>query len=106
MWPSRPRAGRCPPALGGCSARADELAIVLRTDDLEEGLVDLAVVDRHVLLEAEPDDLLAIHAVLLRELLGRQVIRHPFYLPAEGGSAGAAGRAENVEGPPCERVMG
>src|SRR5437588_2170666 len=43
---------------------------------LEERLVDLALVDRHALLQADPDDLLALDPELLRQLLRRQVIRH------------------------------
>src|SRR4029450_2086226 len=42
----------------------------------EEGLVDLALVDRDALLETEADHLLAIHVHLLRQLLWRQVVRH------------------------------
>src|SRR5436190_13453961 len=43
---------------------------------LEERLVDLALVDRHALLQADADDLLALDPELLRQLLRRQVIRH------------------------------
>ena len=43
---------------------------------LEEVLVDLALVNRDALLDAELDDRIAVHAELVRELLGRQVIRH------------------------------
>ena len=43
---------------------------------LEQRLVDLAVVDRDVLLDADPDHLVAVDADLLRQLLGRQMIGH------------------------------
>ena len=43
---------------------------------LEEVLVDLAVVDRHPFLHAHPDHLLLVDPQLLRELFGREVIRH------------------------------
>ena len=43
---------------------------------LEERLVDLALVDRHALLDAEADDVLPLHADLLGELLRRQVVWH------------------------------
>ena len=43
---------------------------------LEEMLVDLPVIDRDAFLDAEPDDLVTIHAELVRELLRRQVVRH------------------------------
>jgi hypothetical protein len=49
---------------------------------LEEVLVDLAVVDGDALLDAKLDDRLAIDAELLRELLGRQVVRHPVDPPS------------------------
>src|SRR6478672_5785091 len=87
---------RTPPRCS--SAGRDERTVVLEPHCLEERLVDLAVIDRYVLLETQPDDLLAVDSVLLRELLGRQVIRHPF-LPAEGGPA------ENTKGPPCASTM-
>ena len=38
---------------------------------LEEALVDLAVVDRDGLLDADPDDLVSIETQLLRQLLRR-----------------------------------
>src|SRR3990172_2503281 len=58
---------------------------------LEQGLVDLAVVDRDALLDAEPDDRLAVDTELLRELLGRQVVRHAgVLLQASKKPAGAA----------------
>src|SRR5437667_5506699 len=43
---------------------------------LEQGLVDLALVDRDGLLHADLDHLLAIDPKLLRQLLRRQVVRH------------------------------
>src|SRR5215213_11573205 len=43
---------------------------------LEEELVDLALMDRHALLEAHPDHFLPVDAKLLRQLLRRQVVRH------------------------------
>jgi hypothetical protein len=46
----------------------------------EESLVDLPLIDRNTLLEAETDHLLAIHVHLLRQLLGRQVVRHALLL--------------------------
>src|SRR5205809_816380 len=57
------------PALVQLGHRPDRLQL-----GLEEELVDLSLVDRHALLDAELDDLLAIHPELLRELLGRQVV--------------------------------
>src|SRR5262249_42790709 len=48
----------------------------LVTDGVEQGLVDLAVVDGHVALEADPDDLATLDAELLCDLLGGQVVRH------------------------------
>src|SRR4051794_37515163 len=45
---------------------------VLLADRREEALVDLALVDRDVLLVADADDLLPLHPELARELLGRQ----------------------------------
>src|SRR4029079_18829291 len=49
---------------------------VLLLSHREQILVDLALVDRDALRDTEPDDRLAVHVELLRELLGRQVIRH------------------------------
>ena len=43
---------------------------------LEERLVDLALVDRHAFLDADPDHFLPVDAQLLRELVRRQVICH------------------------------
>src|SRR5215212_1285670 len=43
---------------------------------LEQRLVDLALVDRDRLLDADLDHLLAIDPKLLRQLLWRQVVRH------------------------------
>ena len=43
---------------------------------LEEVFVDLAVVDRHALLDAHPDHLLPVDLELLRQFFGREVIRH------------------------------
>ncbi len=43
---------------------------------LEECLVDLALVDRHAFLEAHSDHFLALDPELLREFLGREVVRH------------------------------
>jgi hypothetical protein len=43
---------------------------------LEQALVDLPVVDRNRLLNADPDDLVAFDSELLRQLLRRQVIGH------------------------------
>src|SRR5688500_9943262 len=44
-------------------------------------LVDLPLVDRDAFRDTELDDRLAVHVELLRELFGRQVIRHrPFPL--------------------------
>ena len=43
---------------------------------LEERLVDLALVDRDMLLDADPDHLRAVEADFLRKLLGRQMIGH------------------------------
>ena len=42
----------------------------------EERLVDLPVEDRDVVLDAEPQDILALDAVLGRDLLGCEVVRH------------------------------
>src|SRR4051794_15162647 len=42
----------------------------------EQALVDLAVVDRHRLLVAQPDHLFALQVELLGELLRRQMVRH------------------------------
>src|SRR5579862_4837344 len=64
--------GLLPGAGAGASAGERELL----ADSLEEALVDLAVVDRDSLLVAEPDDVFALHSVLLRQLIRRQVIRH------------------------------
>ena len=44
---------------------------------LEEVPIDLALVDRHALLHAEPDHLLPIDVELFRQFFGREVIRHP-----------------------------
>jgi DNA end-binding protein Ku len=49
---------------------------------LEQVLVDLPVVDRDALFDAELDDRLAIHPHLLGELLRRQVIGHRLLLRA------------------------
>src|SRR4029079_13813225 len=49
---------------------------VLLLSHREQILVDLALVDRDALRDTEPDDRVAVHVELLRELLGRQVIRH------------------------------
>jgi hypothetical protein len=38
---------------------------------LEEALVDLAVIDRDGLLDADPDDLVSIETQLLRQLFRR-----------------------------------
>src|SRR5262245_24611093 len=43
---------------------------------LEERLVDLPVVDRDAFLDADADDLVAVHPRLLGELFGRQVVGH------------------------------
>src|SRR5918911_938105 len=43
---------------------------------LEQGLVDLPLVDRDALLDADADDLAPVDAQLLRQLVRRQVIRH------------------------------
>ena len=43
---------------------------------LEEGLVDLALVDRYAFLDAHANDFLPVDSELLRELFGRQVVRH------------------------------
>jgi pimeloyl-ACP methyl ester carboxylesterase len=43
---------------------------------LEEGLVDLALVDRDTFLHADPDHLLPIDPELFRQFLRREVIRH------------------------------
>ena len=43
---------------------------------LEQRLVDLSLVDRHVFLEADPDHLVPVDPDLLRELVGRQVVGH------------------------------
>src|SRR5438552_527251 len=48
-------------------------------DSCEEALVDLALVDRHRLLVAEPDHLFALEVVLLGKLLRRQMVRHSSY---------------------------
>src|SRR3712207_7566360 len=42
----------------------------------EQRLVDLPLVDRHALLDAETDDLLPVDPHLLRELFRGQVVRH------------------------------
>ena len=42
----------------------------------EQRLVDLAVVDRDALLEADPDHVFTIDAGLLRQLVRRQVVCH------------------------------
>ncbi len=47
---------------------------------LEQRLVDLPLVDRDRLLDAESDDLLTVDSELLRQLLGRQVVRHGLLL--------------------------
>ena len=46
----------------------------------EERLVDLALVDRHALLDADADDLLAVDAELLGQLFRRQMVRHAYLL--------------------------
>src|SRR5919109_1582263 len=43
---------------------------------LEQGFVDLALVDRDALLDADADDLAPVDAQLLRQLVRRQVIGH------------------------------
>src|SRR5262249_46140445 len=43
---------------------------------LEERLVDLALVDRNMLLDADPDHLCAVEADFLGQFLGRQMICH------------------------------
>src|SRR5688572_8324174 len=42
----------------------------------EQGLVDLALVDRHAFLDAHPNYFLPVDPEFLRELFGREVIRH------------------------------
>ena len=44
--------------------------------NLEQVLVDLSLIDRDALLDAELDDRIAVDAELVRELFRRQVIRH------------------------------
>jgi hypothetical protein len=43
---------------------------------LEERLVDLALVDRHTFLDAHPNHFLPVDPELLRELIGREVVRN------------------------------
>ena len=54
--------------LGG--RRADRLQLCR-----EEALVDLALIDRDSLFDADPDDLGAVDSELLRQLLRREVVR-------------------------------
>ncbi len=57
--------------LGSLGHRPERLQL-----GLEEVLVDLALVDRHAFLHAEPDHLLPVDLQLFRQLFGREVIRH------------------------------
>src|SRR6185436_771707 len=68
--------------VGGRGRGADGLEL-----GLEQMLVDLALVDRDALRDTEPDDRLAVHVELLRELLGRQVIRHRALPPSSDKKA-------------------
>src|SRR4029078_2421359 len=54
---------------------------------LGQVLVDLALVNRDALRDTDPDDRLAVHVELLRELLGRQVIRHRALPPSSDKKA-------------------
>ena len=82
---------------------------------LEQVLVDLALVDRDAFRDAELDDRFAVHVELLRELVGRQVIRHrpcPLSATKKPADARAFGRARSAlvcwwrgsTGPPPENV--
>src|ERR671916_101402 len=51
---------------------------------LEERLVDLPLVDRHALLDADADYLLPLDSELLRKLVGREVVRHRPFPPIRG----------------------
>src|SRR4029079_17043694 len=88
---------------------------VLLLSHREQILVDLALVDRDALRDTEPDDRFAVHVELLRELLGRQVIRHRALPPSsdkQPADAIACGRARfsllrwrrGSTGPPPENV--
>ena len=71
---ARPRASSCcgpSCALVRLRERVQRLEL-----GLEERLVDLALVDRHAFLDAQPDHVLPLHTKLLRELVRRQVVRH------------------------------
>ena len=46
----------------------------------EQCLVDPSLIDRHTVALAEPDDLSRLQAELLRQLGGREVVRHPVLL--------------------------
>src|SRR5437764_4139662 len=75
---------------------------------LEQGLVDLPLVDRDALLDTEADDLAALDAQLLRQLVRRQVVRHvapssPRKSPSARGANGlvrVACRLRESKGPP------
>src|SRR6185312_9763842 len=69
---------------------------------LEQVLVDLALVNRDALRDTEPDDRLAVHVELLRELLGRQVIRHRALPPSSDKKAHRRNcvRAGSILAPP------
>src|SRR5689334_3343565 len=69
----RPESPERPLREAQCSARGQR---ELLANCGEQRLVDLAVIDRDVMLVAEPDDVLALQVGLLRQLFGRQVIRH------------------------------
>ena len=67
---------------------------------LEQRLVDLAVIDRYAFLDADADDLVAIHPRLLGELFGRQVVGHAASSGRENGKKKPAGadRARRAAG--------
>src|ERR671939_2099899 len=74
---------------------------------LEQGLVDLPLVDRNALLDADADDLAPLDAQLLRQLVRRQVVRHVAPPWSTKKPAGALrGRARETIRLPLRESMG
>jgi len=77
--------GRAPRAPGNGSSRVGGVhqgLVVGQPHGFEEGLVDATVVDRHVLLDTDPDHFGAIDLELPGQLFGREVVRHGLRLLA------------------------
>src|SRR5947207_14994674 len=89
------RAGRQPGSVR-LRRRAQRLELCL-----EQGLVDLPLVDRDALLDADADDLAPVDAQFLRQLVRRQVVRHvaPLRPRKSPPARGADGLRETISLP-------